>query len=266
MFSNNNIAGIEKLGGSVGPGEHYLAVGPIGTAYGQSASDRPIAFANWFDAARFANWMTNGQGAGSTENGAYNMALTEGNTKTVAANPSATFRLPTSDEWYKAAYYNGVDGYYTYATQSNSAPGNDASSPGTGNQANYYVDDKFSLTQNPAPADSNQNYLTNVGYFTGSGSFYNTFDQGGNLNEWNGDAAGSTTAFVRGGSWQFGDTSNTDYDTPLANLYSDTIGFRLAGPVAGPAVPEIDPNSLGSVLALVLGSLGLVERRRLKMA
>ena len=32
------------------------------------------------------------------------------------------------------------------------------------------------------------------------------------------------------------------------------------------AVPEIDPNSLGSVLALVLGSLGLLERRRLKAA
>ena len=32
------------------------------------------------------------------------------------------------------------------------------------------------------------------------------------------------------------------------------------------SVPEIDPNSLGSVLALVLGSLGLLERRRLKAA
>jgi hypothetical protein len=32
------------------------------------------------------------------------------------------------------------------------------------------------------------------------------------------------------------------------------------------AVPEIDPNSLGSVLALVMGSLGLLERRRLKAA
>jgi hypothetical protein len=38
-------------------------------------------------------------------------------------------------------------------------------------------------------------------------------------------------------------------------------GFRLASPV-----PEIDPNSLGSVLVLVLGSLGLLERRRLKAA
>ena len=32
------------------------------------------------------------------------------------------------------------------------------------------------------------------------------------------------------------------------------------------SVPEIDPSSLGSVLALVLGSLGLLERRRLKAA
>ena len=32
------------------------------------------------------------------------------------------------------------------------------------------------------------------------------------------------------------------------------------------SVPEIDPNSLGSVLALVLGSLALLERRRLKAA
>jgi len=32
------------------------------------------------------------------------------------------------------------------------------------------------------------------------------------------------------------------------------------------SVPEIDTNSVGSVLALVLGSLGLLERRRLKAA
>ena len=41
--------------------------------------------------------------------------------------------------------------------------------------------------------------------------------------------------------------------------------FTVSG--ASPsAVPEIDPNSLGRALALVLGSLGLLERRRLKVA
>ena len=43
-------------------------------------------------------------------------------------------------------------------------------------------------------------------------------------------------------------------------------GNSLLLQIGASAVPEIDPNSLGSVLALVLGSLGLLERRRLKVA
>ena len=44
-----------------------------------------------------------------------------------------------------------------------------------------------------------------------------------------------------------------------------TYGWQIASP-SPTSVPEIDPNSLGSVLALVLGSLGLLERRRPKAA
>ena len=57
---------------------------------------------------------------------------------------------------------------------------------------------------------------------------------------------------------------------------SSRYGFLYSGATPNPgswsavalpsAVPEIDPNSLGSVLALVVGSLGLLERRRLKAA
>ena len=49
-------------------------------------------------------------------------------------------------------------------------------------------------------------------------------------------------------------------------LKSDATDQGAAFTVSGgspSAVPEIDPNSLGSVLALLLGSLGLLERRRL---
>ena len=42
-------------------------------------------------------------------------------------------------------------------------------------------------------------------------------------------------------------------------------GNSLLLQIGASAVPEIDPNSLGSVLALVLGSLGQLERRRLKV-
>ena len=39
--------------------------------------------------------------------------------------------------------------------------------------------------------------------------------------------------------------------------------FALAGTShAQPPVPEIDPSSFGSVLALVMGSLALLERRK----
>ena len=38
------------------------------------------------------------------------------------------------------------------------------------------------------------------------------------------------------------------------------------GTATSSAVPEIDPAGIGSVLALVTGALGLLERRRLKMA
>jgi hypothetical protein len=53
----------------------------------------------------------------------------------------------------------------------------------------------------------------------------------------------------------------------VARLMAATLvmwSFALAGTShAGPSpIPEIDPGSAGSVLALVMGSLALLERRR----
>ena len=89
-------------------------------------------------------------------------------------NSGASYFLPTENQWYKAAYYSpnyggtGVGGYWTYATQSNTDPG--ATIGSSANQANY---------------DSAIGTATNVGSFIGSGSFYGTFDQTGNVREWN---------------------------------------------------------------------------------
>jgi sulfatase modifying factor 1 len=262
MGTDGNIKGIQQNNSS---GSYTYSV--IGSA------DRPITYVSWFDAARFANWMTNGQGAGSTETGAYTLGgATSGNA--VAANPGAAFRLPTNDEWYKAAYFSpnyggvGVPGYYAYATQSDADPVNVVGS--TANQANYYMGAGFSVTQSGS-YDSAQNYLTDVGAFSGSESFYGTFDQSGNVYQWNdldGLASSGSLRGVRGGYWfgisPYGLSSSYGFsDDPSSESYD--VGFRLASPAAS-SVPEIDPNSLGSVLALVLGSLGLLERRRLKAA
>jgi hypothetical protein len=53
---------------------------------------------------------------------------------------------------------------------------------------------------------------------------------------------------------------------PVMKLFAVAVAFwavTLAGTShAVPSVPEIDPGSFGSVMALVLGSLALLERRK----
>ena len=268
MGSNSNINGISYTSGA-SAGAKYAAIGPSGTAYGQSGANRPITYVSWFDAARFSNWMTNGQGSGSTETGAYDLATAAAGIAP-AKTPGASFYIPNENEWYKAAYYSptlnsGSGGYYAYATQSNTAPGNVVGS--AANQANY-DNGVYSVTQ--TGAYGSQNFLTDVGAFTNSGSYYGTFDQSGNVYQWNDlDGTAGSSRGLRGGSWAdyAFDASSASSVSNLPSFVSNSIGFRLASPVGGPlSVPEIDPNSLGSALALVLGSLGLLERRRLKAA
>ncbi len=72
--------------------------------------NKPVLFVSWFDAARMANWMHNGQGSGSTETGAY--TLNGATSGIFNKNVGATVWIPTEDEWFKAAYYNGDTGMY----------------------------------------------------------------------------------------------------------------------------------------------------------
>ena len=215
-----------------------------------STSNRPISYVSWFDAARFANWMTNGQGSGATETGAYTLAGGQISGTAPAANAGASFRMPTEDEWYKAAYYSpnyggtGVGNYYAYATQSNADPGTTiGSSP---NQANY---------------NDSIGHATDVGSFSGSGGFYDTFDQSGNVFQWN-DLDGTTGSSrgVRGGNW-YNDSNDVSSSSrynidPSSAIIS--VGFRLASPAA---VPE--PSTAVLVLAgLACGGWRMWRRAR----
>jgi len=258
MSSDGNIAGISRNGSS---GSYtYSVIGSV---------NRPITYVSWFDAARFANWMTNGQGPGGTETGAYTLVGGQTSGTAPAANAGAAFTIPTENEWYKAAYYSpnyggpGVGGYYAYATQSNSTPGNIIGS--ASNQANYFAGAGYAVTQSSTYGAS-QTYLTDVGGFSGSASFYGTFDQSGNVYQWNDlDGSASATRGVRGGGWANRSgayyVSSSNRDSTSGSFVDPNLGFRLAGPSPS-GVPEIDPSSFGSALALVLGSLGLFERRR----
>jgi formylglycine-generating enzyme required for sulfatase activity len=191
-------------------------------------ANRPVNYVSWADAARFCNWMQNGQptgaeGATTTETGAYtlNGAMTNAELMAVVRNASAQYFIPNANEWYKAAYYDpnkpGGAGYWTYPTKSDTPPVNVLSSTGT-NNANYGY-----AVASP--------YRTDVGVFAASPGPYGTFDQGGNVAQWVESKYSNLYRELRGGSYATAvsslASSASGYIQPLGE--DSTIGFRIAG-------------------------------------
>ncbi len=222
LETDENISGILQSGF---PGNYTYSV------IGDSGND-PVTYLSWLDAARFCNWLQNGQpatgveNAGTTESGAY---LLNGDTTRgmETRQAGAQWWIPSEDEWYKAAYYDptldGTGGYWLYPTRSNTAPGNTAG--GGANEANYWTG-VFSVTQS-ADYESNESYLTAVGSFTNSASYYGTYDQGGDVCQWNDAVIGSSRG-QRGGDWGDGAYGLQSSDRPNPYPAGNYTGFRVA--------------------------------------
>jgi formylglycine-generating enzyme required for sulfatase activity len=237
LASAAHIKGIARTGSS---GSYVYTV--IGSG------QKPVTYVSWLDAARFCNWLHNGQpatgveNANTTEEGAYKLdGDTTGGREVKGA--AATWWIPTENEWYKAAYYDptlnsGRGGYWPYPTRSAATPGNDFLTPSVANEANYLnASGLYSVTQS-ATESATQNYLTPVGSFTKSASYYGTYDQGGDVYQWNDALIGSLSRGVRGGQWGTGseDLLSNDRESRNATGDNDGVGFRVAsGP---PTVAE----------------------------
>ena len=238
---NSRGCNIQRSGDS---GSYTYSVGP-------DWADRPVNFVTWGDVARFCNWLTNGQPMGAqdlttTEDGSYylNGAMSSAALLAVTRQADARYVMPTEDEWYKAAYYDEPNGvYYDYPTGTDATPGNDLIDPDPGNNANY-----------GGGVIGSPYYRTVVGEFENSGSPYGTFDQGGNLYEWNEAILYGSSRGLRGGSDV---TSAAMLSAAYRNSYVDPasadngIGFRVA------YVPE--PGTMG---LLAFGGGILLGRRR----
>ena len=170
---------------------------------------------------------------------------------------SATYFLPTENEWYKAAYYDPGAGspasdYWLYPMQSDTVSGN---AVGAGEGKANYKGTFYSVTQS-ATYDANQNYLTDGGAYTESASYYGTFDQGGNVREWN-ETLDAANRGVRGGAWNVntGLMKSSYRGSYGPTTENDVIGFRIA------SVPE--PSA---ALLMIMGGVAMLARRRRTIA
>ncbi|QEG34706.1 formylglycine-generating enzyme family protein [Bythopirellula goksoeyrii] len=156
---------------------------------------KPITQVNFWDAARFTNWLHNGQPTGAqddttTEDGVYTLGgVTVPDNLSVFRNVGAKWFLPNEDEWYKAAFHQPAsqggdsDDYWMFPTASNVQPitatadsvGN-ISNPGS-NVASYQGTANWNGSTN--------GNLTTVGSAGPlSESYYGTADMAGNAWDW----------------------------------------------------------------------------------
>ena len=211
---------------------------------------RPVTYVSFYDCLRFVNWLENGQPTSSedpwaTEDGAYAFGDA---TNVGPRHADATIFLPNEDEWFKAAYFDPwLDDYHRYPTGTSTLP--TCAAPGaTPNTAKCFIGDP---NEGHPPV-----FATDVGGYTGSPSPNGTFDQGGNVWEWN-ETMFSYGRVQRGGSFKYTAdalrASGQAHDIPTNAR--DDVGFRVA------SVPEP-----GKALALAASILTLWGVRRSRFA
>lgn len=235
QMSSSPDGGITRSGSS---GSHTYATKP-------GMENRPVNFHSFWSAARYANWLTNGQptgaqGPGTTESGVYALngvtsPVNSSITRDAAAFAAGGFAIASDDEWYKAASHDpalhaGLGGYYLYATSSDTAP-TAAAPTELPNHANL----SFAV-----------GHAVAVGSYPGSPSPYGTFDQNGNVwDRTEGLASDASRRNSRGGVF--------DYDGSFATLSTNpvlvsfpywNVGFRITQMASLPVA-----SAAGSALA-----------------
>jgi formylglycine-generating enzyme required for sulfatase activity len=258
MWSSSTGCSIRQTGGS-GNYTYLVDANGDGIEDGDWAN-RPVNYVSYWDACRFSNWLNNGQATGAqnastTEDGSYTLnGYTGDDGRTIQRNANARWVVPSEDEWYKAAYHenDGVTGnYWNYPTGTSAVPNNGNPEADTGNSANFY-DGDYTI--------GSPYWRTPAGYFGNSDSPYGTFDQGGNVWEWNDSVVYEYDTWSERGrrDGSFGQDSHAALHLHASNRSSSApmndsagLGFRVA------EVPEPATGGL-----FLVGGLILARRRR----
>ena len=234
MATDPSVLAIKRLGTDGSYTYKVIDEAPVGHMHAgkKLKPHRPIVYVSWASAARFCNWLHNGQGNGSTETGAY--ALRGVRDQRVPREKAARFFLPTEDEWYKAAYFDAARAgsgapYWKFGTRSNDSPAV-WKSPG---HARWDAE-SLELTNiaNWGGGGGGCHTLAPVNLFPNAISGYACHCMTGNVAEWvepKGDIAASE-GIARGGFWWDGaPPPNSEYRVRKAiQTASGDSGFRVA--------------------------------------
>lgn len=230
------------------------SAGGLGITKDLRGANQPATSITWIEAAKFVNWLNTStgrqpaykfDGSGAPQLWSSAEAWQAGG-ENLFRHRDAYFFLPSENEWYKAAYFNGAAGvYFDYPTGSDTPP----TGVGSGTAAGTAVVGQV------APADIAQ---------AGGLGPYGTMAQGGNVWEWTETAADqvndnpSELRSMRGSWWGFPAASTAaSLSAEVGSVWpaefvNPSVGFRVA------AVPE------PSGFAVAFGGLtfGLALRRR----
>lgn len=198
---------------------------------------KPVNFVSFYDACRFANWLSNQLNPEGTEFGVYDLTnpiseLDNSIQRSLSVWRNGGVAIVSEEEWYKAAYYDptinfGEGGYWYYPTRSNDPPEDQLPNSSNPNSANH--------TPPGSP--------TQVGGYALAASYYGTFDQAGNLFEWVDDFTDTTTRYLRGGSYaaqvEYLDALFRGINYPTQEI--DSIGFRISSlePLFNPKIRTV---------------------------
>lgn len=232
-------------------------LGDLGITFSSAGGKQPATMVTFYEVARFVNWLNTSRGYPPAyrfnDKGEWLLWSPDEAWRLDGFNlyrhKDAFFFLPSADEWYKAAYFNGTN-YYRYATGSNRTPVPVPSGTEPGTTVYNQPEDA-----GPAPVDE-------AGGLSPSG----TMAQGGNVWEWIETAydgvndATDELLQIRGGRWAAGLSSiraaSCNAGRPWSGVTA-TTGFRVAARLSGgtPMAPELtlrpDPDGRGLELSWV---------------
>lgn len=166
----------------------------------QTRPYHPVRFITWYEAGRYCNWLSQKHG----------LELCYDEQKIKFLLDKNGFRLPTEQEWEKAAGWDAFE-----------------------NKARIYPwGDEFRADYCNNSVEKKSGDTSDVRKYNDGRSFYGCYDMAGNVWEWTASwwdsSKGSTV--VRGGSWYHDNTGN--FRCPYRSSFNpdvrdDYVGFRL---------------------------------------